>query len=217
MLLIPDPSTAVLDRFHEQRTLSLVCDVIDPITREPYSRDPRHVARKAERHLAASRIADTCYVGPEAEFYIFDDVSFNQHAHTAFYKVDSIEGHWNGGRPQQGYFLAPPADAHADLRARMAAALEEMEIPCEVQHHEVGSAGQAEINMRFTTLLQMADRPATRHRSRSRTPAATAPPRCGSRCIPAPPGQSESSSARPTQPPGAAAATPWEFALYYES
>jgi glutamine synthetase len=158
MLLIPDPSTAVLDPFHEQRTLSLICDVIDPITREPYARDPRHVARKAERYLAASGIADTCYVGPEAEFYIFDDVSFDQHDHAAFYKVDSVEARRNGGRTQQGYFLAPPADAHGDLRARMVAALEDMGIPCEVQHHEVGSAGQAEINVRFATLLRMADR-----------------------------------------------------------
>jgi glutamine synthetase len=158
MLLIPDPSTAVLDPFHEQRTLSLVCDVIEPITREPYPRDPRHVARKAERHLAASGIADTCYIGPEAEFYIFDAVSFEQHTNAASYKVESVEAGWNGGRRQQGYFLAPPADTHGDLRARMATTLEEMGIPCEVHHHEVGSAGQAEINVRFATLLRMADR-----------------------------------------------------------
>jgi glutamine synthetase len=157
MLLLPDPSTAVIDPFHEQPTLSLACDVIDPITREPYARDPRHVAIRAERYLAASGIADTCYVGPEAEFYIFDEVSFEQHVNTAFYKVDSIEGSWHGGR-QLGYFLAPPADANADLRARMVSALEEMGIPCEVHHHEVGSAGQAEINVRFAPLRQMADR-----------------------------------------------------------
>jgi glutamine synthetase len=158
MLLVPDPSTAVLDPFHEQRTLSLVCDVVDPITREPYSRDPRLVARKAERHLAASGIADTFYVGPEAEFYIFDDVSFEQDAHAASYRVDSSEARWNGSPRQRGYFLTPPGDAHGDLRARMTATLEEMGIPCECQHHEVGSAGQGEINMRFATLLRMADR-----------------------------------------------------------
>jgi glutamine synthetase len=158
MLLIPDPSTAVLDPFHERRTLSLVCDVIDPITREPYGRDPRHVARKAERHLAASRIADTCHVGPEAEFYIFDGVSFGQRAGAAFYEVASVEGHFDGEPSQRGYFLAPPADATGELRARMVETLEEMGIPCEAQHHEVGSAGQAEINLRFATLLQMADR-----------------------------------------------------------
>jgi glutamine synthetase len=158
MLLIPDPSTAVLDPFHEQRTLSLVCDVIDPITREPYTRDPRHIARKAERHLADSRVADACHVGPEAEFYIFDSIAFGQRAHTGFYEIDSCEGYWNGGRSQQGYFLTPPADAHSDLRAIMVDALEQMRVPCETQHHEVGSAGQAEINLRFTTLLEMADR-----------------------------------------------------------
>jgi glutamine synthetase len=158
MLLVPDPSTAVLDPFHEQRTLSLVCDVVDPITRESYPRDPRYVARKAEQHLAASGIADTCYIGPEAEFYIFDDVSFDQHDHSASYKVDSIEGRPGGGPTQEGYFLAPPADTHDDLRARMMAALESMGIPCEFHHHEVGAAGQAEINVRFATLLRMADR-----------------------------------------------------------
>jgi glutamine synthetase len=95
---------------------------------------------------------------PEAEFYIFDNVSFDQHAHAAFFKIDSSEARWNGGQAQQAYFLTPPADAHADLRARIVAALEEMGIPCEVQHHEVGSAGQAETNVRFATLLRMADR-----------------------------------------------------------
>jgi glutamine synthetase len=158
MLLVPDPSTAVLDPFHEQRTLSLVCDVIDPMTRAPYGRDPRHVARKAERHLAASGIADTCYIGPEAEFYIFDEVSFGQDTNSASYRVESAEAGWSGGRRQQGYFVAPPADVHGDLRARMVATLEEMGIPCELQHHEVGSAGQGEINMRFAPLLEMADR-----------------------------------------------------------
>jgi glutamine synthetase len=197
MLLIPDPSTTVLDPFHEQRTLSLVCDVIDPITREPYARDPRHVARKAERHLAASGIADACYVGPEAEFYIFDDVSFDQRGHAAFYKVESIEGRWNGGRTQQGYFLAPPADAHADLRARMVAALEEMGIPCELQHHEVGSAGQAEINVQFATLLQMADR-LQMQKYVVRNVAHRA-------------GKSATFMPKPLRP------HPWEFALYYES
>ncbi len=171
MLLIPDPSSAVVDPFHEQGTLSLVCDVIDPITREPYSRDPRHVARKAERHLVESGIADTCYVGPEAEFYIFDHVSFDQRANTAFYEVDSVEAYWNRGhrfgegagnlgfkiRSQQGYFPTPPADTHGDLRSRMVVALESMGVRCEFQHHEVGSAGQAEINVRFDTLLKMAD------------------------------------------------------------
>jgi glutamine synthetase len=176
MVLVPDPSTAVIDPFHEQTTLSLVCDVIDPITREPYSRDPRHVALKAERHLVQTGIADSCYMGPEAEFFVFDHVAFDQRANTAFYEVDSEEGFWNRGqgfglgpsrdgqanlgykiRSQHGYFPAPPGDAHGDLRARMVVEMERMGIRCEFQHHEVGSAGQAEINVRFTTLLRMAD------------------------------------------------------------
>jgi glutamine synthetase len=174
MVLIPDPTTAVLDPFHAQRTMSLVCGVIDPITREPYSRDPRHVARKAEQHLLETGIADTCFVGPEAEFYVFDHVSFDQRANTAFYEVDSVEAYWNRGqtfgsarngernlgfkiRSQQGYFPTPPSDTHGDLRASMVVALEDMGIRCEFQHHEVGSAGQAELNVRFTSLLRMAD------------------------------------------------------------
>jgi glutamine synthetase len=173
LVLVPDPATAVIDPFHEQRTLSITCDVIDPITRQPYSRDPRHVARKAERHLVETAIADACHLGPEAEFYIFDHVAFDQRANTAFYEVDSAEAYWNRGkgfggggeanlgyklRSQQGYFPTPPADTHNDLRARMVVALEAMGIPCEFQHHEVGSAGQAEINIRFATLLRIADR-----------------------------------------------------------
>ncbi|HEY2654522.1 MAG TPA: glutamine synthetase beta-grasp domain-containing protein [Solirubrobacteraceae bacterium] len=140
MLLIPDPRTAVLDPFHEQRTLSLICDVLDPITREPFERDPRLVARNAERHLLASGIADAFYVGPEAEFYIFDEVSFEQDGHTASYRVDSVEARWSGSPRQQGYFLVPPADIHGDLRARMTATLEEMGILREFHQHEVAPA-----------------------------------------------------------------------------
>jgi glutamine synthetase len=172
MLLVPDPTSAVIDPFHEQRTLSLLCDVVDPITREPYSRDPRFVARKAEAWLRETGIADVAYFGPEAEFFIFDHVAFDQRANTAFYEVDSVEAYWNRGagfgaqernlgfkiRSQQGYFPTPPMDIHGDLRARMVIALEEIGIPCEFQHHEVGSAGQAEINVRYDTLLRIADR-----------------------------------------------------------
>jgi glutamine synthetase len=174
MVLLPDPATALIDPFHEHKTLSIVCHVIDPITREPYSRDPRYVARKAERHLVETGIADTCYMGPEAEFYIFDHVAFDQRANTAFYEVDSIEAYWNMGhgfgaqrngdpnlgykiRSQQGYFPSAPGDTHGDLRARMVVAMESMGIRCEFQHHEVGSAGQAEIDVRFADLLRMAD------------------------------------------------------------
>src|ERR671929_605999 len=171
MVLVPDPTSAVVDPFHEQKTMSIICGVIDPITRDPYSRDPRHVARKAEAHLVETGIADTCYMGPEAEFYVFDHVSFDQRANTAFYEVDSVEAYWNRGhsfgspernlgfhiRSQQGYFPSAPSDVHGDLRARMVVALEDMGIDCEFQHHEVGSAGQAEINVRFNTLLRVAD------------------------------------------------------------
>jgi glutamine synthetase len=174
MVLLPDPSTALIDPFHEQKTLSIVCNVIDPITRDSYSRDPRYVAQKAERYLVETGIADTCYMGPEAEFYIFDHVAFDQRANTAFYEVDSEEAYWNRGqgfgaarngspnlgykiRSQEGYFPAPPGDVHGDLRARMVVAMESMGIRCEFQHHEVGSAGQAEIDVRFNRLLNMAD------------------------------------------------------------
>jgi glutamine synthetase len=174
MVLVPDPATALVDPFHEQKTISVVCDVIDPITREPYSRDPRYVAMKAERHLRETGIADTCFMGPEAEFYVFEHVAFDQAANRAFYEVDSEEGYWNRGkgfgaerngqpnlgykiRSQQGYFPAAPGDTHGDLRSRMVTTLESMGIPCEFHHHEVGSAGQAEINVRFQPLLKMAD------------------------------------------------------------
>ena len=177
MVLIPDPTTALIDPFHEHPTLSVLCNVIDPITRERYSRDPRYVAQKAEEYLVETGIADTVFMGPEAEFFIFDHVAFDQRANTAFYEVDSDQAYWNRGagfgapassrngdsnlgykiRSQQGYFPTPPADTHGDLRARMVIAMEQMGIRCEFQHHEVGSAGQAEINVRFNTLLKMAD------------------------------------------------------------
>jgi glutamine synthetase len=175
MLLVPDPASAVIDPFHEQPTLSLICDVRDPVTREWYARDPRHVARKAERHLRDSGIADTAYFGPEAEFYIFDHVAYGQQPNRGFYEVDSSEGYWNAGagfgtdgdrlapnlayrnRSQQGYFPTPPLDSLADLRGRMALTLERMGVEVEVHHHEVGGPGQAEIDLRFAPLLTMAD------------------------------------------------------------
>jgi glutamine synthetase len=176
MVLLPDPTSALIDPFHEHKTMSVLCDVIDPITREPYSRDPRYVAKKAEQYLLASGIADTCFMGPEAEFFIFDHVAFDQRANTAFYEVDSEQAFWNMGagfgsgpsrngevnlghkiRSQQGYFPTAPGDSHGDLRARMVVALESMGLSCEFQHHEVGSAGQAEINVKFNTLRRMAD------------------------------------------------------------
>jgi glutamine synthetase len=175
MVLIPDASSAVIDPFHEEKTMSILCNVIDPITRERYSRDPRYVAMKAERYLVETGIADTVYMGPEAEFFIFDHAAFDQRANTAFYEVESDQAYWNRGRgfgqggqngdanlgytirSQQGYFPTAPSDTHSDLRARMVIEMERMGIRCEFQHHEVGSAGQAEINVRFNTLVKMAD------------------------------------------------------------
>ena len=174
MLLLPDPSTAVLDPFYEAPTISLICTVLDPITREPYTRDPRYVAIKAEAHLRSTGIADVSYFGPEAEFYVFDHVAFGQEANTAFYEVDSEEGHWTSGqgfqrrgeglaalgytnRSQEGYFPAPPNDTLSDLRATMVLVLEALGIRTESHHHEVGGPGQGEIDLRFLPLVEMAD------------------------------------------------------------
>ncbi|MDP9440761.1 MAG: type I glutamate--ammonia ligase [Actinomycetota bacterium] len=168
MILVPDPATAYLDPFREHTTLNLNCFVQDPITGEPYSRDPRHVARKAEDYLATTGIADTAYFGPEAEFFIFDDVRFSQDQRSGFYSVDSVEGIWNSDREEnpnlgfkprykQGYFPVPPMDHFQDLRSEMTLTLMKLGIEVEVQHHEVGTAGQAEIDIRFDTLLSMAD------------------------------------------------------------
>ena len=169
MLLIPDPNTAYVDPFREHKTLNINCFVQDPVTGEPYSRDPRYVAKKAEAHLATTGIADTAYFGPEAEFFIFDDVEYGQGTNYATYQVDSIEGHWNTGvedvpnlgykiRPKEGYFPVPPADHFQDLRSEMILTMERLGIEIEVQHHEVATAGQAEIDMKFDTLLVMADK-----------------------------------------------------------
>ena len=170
MILVPDPGTAVLDPFRTHPTLILNCFVKDPVTGEPYTRDPRHVAAKAEKHLEGSGIAQLSYWGPEAEFYIFDSVRFDQNQHSSYYYVDAVEGAWNSGaeeggrnlgykpRYKEGYFPVPPTDHYQDLRSEMALALETAGIPVEVQHHEVGTAGQAEIDIRFGTLLETADR-----------------------------------------------------------
>lgn len=169
MVLVPDPGTAFVDPCLKVPTLVLVCDVVDPVTGERYSRDPRYVAQKAERYLAESGIASVSYWGPEAEFYIFDSVRFDQNAHEGYYHIDSDEGIWNsgrdGGRPnlahrprhKEGYFPVPPVDRLQDFRSRIMMALEASGVEVEVQHHEVGTAGQAELDMRFKTLLRMAD------------------------------------------------------------
>jgi glutamine synthetase len=169
MILLPDPGTTVIDEFRQHKTLNMNCFVHDPVTRESYSRDPRYVASKAEQYLKSTGIADTVYFGPEAEFFIFDDVRFSQDEHSAFYQVDSVEGIWNSGRDEQpnlgykprykeGYFPVPPMDHFQDVRSEMVLAMERLGIEIEVQHHEVGTAGQAEIDMRFDTLLAMADK-----------------------------------------------------------
>jgi len=168
MLLMPDPDTARMDPFPKEPTLSLICNIVDPITREPYSRDPRNVAQKADRYLKATGLADTAYYGPEAEFFIFDDIRYDQTSNAAFYRVDSSEGTWNSGRDEgpnlgykprykEGYFPAPPTDSLVDLRTEMVLELEKLGIEIEVQHHEVATAGQCEIDMRFAPLVQMGD------------------------------------------------------------
>ena len=169
MILLPDPNTAVIDPFRVHKTLNVNCFVRDPVTGEPYSRDPRYVAKKAEDYLVSTGLADTAYFGPEAEFYIFDDVRFSQDQHSAYYSVDSVEGIWNSARDEgpnlgfkprykEGYFPVPPMDHYQDLRSEMILVMERLGIEIEVQHHEVGTAGQAEIDMRFDTLLSMADK-----------------------------------------------------------
>ena len=168
MIVLPDPETAVMDPFTAVPTLSLICNILDPITREQYTRDPRNVAEKAESYLKATGIADTAYFGPEPEFFIFDDVRFDFQPQCGYYYLDSIEGQWNMGRAEgpnlgyksrykEGYFPVPPTDQFMDIRTEMALILEEMGIKVEAQHHEVATGGQAEIDMRFAPLTKMAD------------------------------------------------------------
>ncbi len=168
MLLVPDPDSAFLDPFTDLPTLSLICNVQDPVTGQRYSRDPRYVAHKAEQHLKSSGIADVSYWGPEIEFYIFDNIRFDQTYNQGFYHVDSVEGFWNSGdearpnlgykpRYKEGYFPAPPMDHMQNLRSEMVRTLQQVGIEVEVHHHEVGTAGQAEIDMRFKSLTRMAD------------------------------------------------------------
>jgi glutamine synthetase len=170
MILVPDPNTALIDPFRAHKTLNVNCFVRDPITLESYSRDPRYVAKKAEDHLVSTGLADTAYFGPEAEFFIFDDVRFHYDEHSASHSVDSIEAAWNTARDEgghnlgykirykEGYFPVPPMDQYQDLRSEMILTMERLGIDVEIQHHEVGTAGQAEIDMRFDTLLRMADK-----------------------------------------------------------
>ena len=168
MLVIPDAATANMDPFYEAPTLVLICDIADPVTREAYTRDPRNIAKKADAYMKSTGIGDVAYIGPEAEFFIFDDIRFESTRFGAFYEIDSIEGTWNTGRDEgpnlgykprhkEGYFPVPPMDKFQDLRTEMVLTLEELGIETEAQHHEVATAGQSEIDMRFKPLLQMAD------------------------------------------------------------
>src|SRR3989441_1898836 len=168
MLVIPDPSTAVMDPFCTVPTLSLLCNIVDPITKEDYSRDPRNIARKAEAYLKASGMGDVAYFGPEPEFFILDDIRFDQNEHEAYYHVDSREGIWNSGRSEgpnlgyktrnkEGYFPVPPIDSQQDIRTEMIQLMEKVGIRIEKHHHEVATAGQAEIDMSFLPLVKMAD------------------------------------------------------------
>ena len=168
MLLMPDPSSAKLDPFCSETTLSLLGNIVDPITREPYGRDPRGLAVRAEQYLKSTGLGDTCYFGPEAEFFILDDVRFEQSAYQGFYRIDSNEGIWNSGdgkdqnlgnrpRHKEGYFPVSPVDKQQDIRTEMILELEKLGVKIEKHHHEVATAGQAEIDIRFTTLVDCAD------------------------------------------------------------
>ena len=168
MLVIPDPTTAFLDPFTKAPTLNLICTVRDPVTGQDYGRDARVIAKKAVAYLQGTGIADTVYIGPEAEFFVFDDVRYDQGPNYGFYHIDSSEGHWNSGadqepnlahkpRPKEGYFPVPPVDSMQDLRSEMVLTMEDMGIQIEAHHHEVATGGQAEIDMRFDDLVRMAD------------------------------------------------------------
>jgi glutamine synthetase len=168
MLLMPDPESAFMDPVANIPTLVVTCDVYDPITLQPYPRDPRYVARKAEAYLKQTGIAETIFMGPEAEFFIFDNIRYASNTYEAYYHIDSEEGWWNSGRadkqnfggqisPKRGYFPVPPTDTLQDVRTEIVLALEAAGVPMEVHHHEVATAGQVELGMRFTTLTRMAD------------------------------------------------------------
>lgn len=168
MLVVPQPDTAFLDPFTALPTLVMICNIQDPITREDYSRDPRNVARKAVNYLKSTGIGDTCFIGPEAEFFIFDDVRFDQRANEGYYHLDSIEGEWNRGRVEgpnlgyklrykEGYFPVPPSDQLMDIRNEMMQTMIDCGIDVEAQHHEVATGGQCEIDMKFNELVKMGD------------------------------------------------------------
>lgn len=168
MLIVPDASTAKMDPFTKHPTLVMACDIVDPITREPYARDPRYIAKKCANYVKQTGIADTAYIGPEAEFFVFDDVRFGSQPNASFFEVDSVEAVWNTAADEMpnlghkiphkgGYFPVMPTDTLMDLRTDMSLVLEELGYEVEVQHHEVATAGQCEIDMKFDDLLTMSD------------------------------------------------------------
>ena len=168
MMAVPDPATARLDPFFAKPTLSVIANIVDPITRKEFTRDPRHVARKAEEYLKQSGIADTCFIGPEPEFFIFDEVRYEQNQHRGYYQIDSVEGAWNTARIEEpnlgykpsfkgGYFPVSPTDTYHDLRGEMVYEMRKIGIIVEAHHHEVATAGQSEIDMKFQPLVKMAD------------------------------------------------------------
>jgi glutamine synthetase len=167
MLLIPDPTTYVLDPFTELPTLIMLCDVVDPVTKQRYDRDPRYIAKKAELYLASTALADTAYFGAEPEFFIFDNVRFDQREQHGFYFIDAEEGRWNSGREEnnlgyrprfkEGYFPVPPTDHYQDLRSEMVATMQECGMQVECHHHEVATGGQTEIDLKFDSLVRSAD------------------------------------------------------------
>jgi glutamine synthetase len=168
MLAVPDPDTAAVDPFFAQPTVSVIADIVDPVTKEDYTRDPRHIARKGEEYLKSTGIADTCFIGPEPEFFIFDEVRYEQNQHTGMYQIDSVEGAWNTARFEEpnlgykpsfkgGYFPVSPTDTYQDLRGEMAREMAKVGIAVECHHHEVATAGQAEIDMKYEPLLKMCD------------------------------------------------------------
>ena len=169
MLVVPDATTAILDPFTAVPTLSLICNIVDPITKKRYEKDPRFIIHKAEEYVKTGGFGDTCYVGPEAEFFIFDNIRYDSGVNFGFYEIDSVEGNWNTGteedpgnlghkpRPKEGYFPTPPVDTMQDIRSEMVNVMEDCGLDIECHHHEVATAGQAEIDMRFQTMAKMAD------------------------------------------------------------
>src|ERR687891_632496 len=168
MLAVPDPDTTRLDPFFSRPTISIIANIVDPVSGKEFSRDPRFVARKAEAYLKDTGIADTCYIGPEPEFFIFDEVRYEQNQHRGYYEIDSAEGAWNTARIEEpnlgykpsfkgGYFPVSPTDTYHDLRGEMVYEMKKIGIIIEAHHHEVATAGQSEIDMQFQPLVKMAD------------------------------------------------------------